>query len=162
MAARFKFRLESVRQWRSVQRDLEKAKLQALFAELRGIEARRAALAAAKQDAERAVLAAPAVDAQELAALDAHRRYAAAEAERLRRQEQECGARIAAQQAAVRKAEQNVRLLDRLKERRLAEWEAETAREQETLAAETYLAKYARRLSLGDGDRLRAQSGLKK
>ena len=141
---RFRFRLESVLKWRALQLKLEEAKLQDLFAELRALGARREALATGKADSERAVLALAVIEAQQLEALDAHRRWVTAERERLARQEADCAARIASQREQVRKAEQNLRLLEKVKERRLAEWSRALDKEYEVLAAEGFLARWQR------------------
>ena len=141
---RFRFRLESIREWRLVQLELEETKLQRLFEELREIEFRWAGLEAAKAEAVRAVLSSAVLAAQELVALEAHRLHIRAEKERLRKQESDCAARIAAQRERVRKAEQDLQLLEKLKQRRLAEWEKAADKEQETLAAEAFLAKWRR------------------
>jgi hypothetical protein len=141
---RFRFRLETIREWRLVQLDLEETKLQRLFEELRQIEFQRAGLEAAQAEAVRAVLSSAVLEAQQLAALEAHRLHITAEKERLRKQESDCAARIAAQRERVRKAERDLQLLENLKQRRLAEWGREADKEHETLAAEAFLAKWRR------------------
>jgi hypothetical protein len=141
---RFRFRLESIREWRQLQLELEETKLQRLFEELRQLGACRAGLEADGRDAACAVLSTAIVEAQQLVALEAYRLHLRAEVERLRQQESACGARIAAQRQSVRKAERDLQLLEKLKQRRLAEWEREADKEQETLAAEVFLAKWRR------------------
>jgi len=141
---RFRFRLESVLGWRLIQLELEETQLQGLFGELRQLESRQAALEAAKAQAERSVLSSPIVEAQQLGALEAHRRHLASEKARLRRRQADCATRIATQRDAVRKAEQNLRLLEKIKQRRFAEWAGEVDKEQETLAAEVFLAQWQR------------------
>jgi hypothetical protein len=141
---RFRFRLESVLKWRLLQLELEEAKLQGLFTELQALGARREALAAGRADSERAVLALAVIEAQQLEALDAHRRWVTAERERLARQAADCATRIASQREHVRKAEQNLRLLEKVKERRLAEWSRALDKEYETLAAEGFLLRWQR------------------
>ena len=141
---RFRFRLESVLGWRLIQLELEETQLQGLFGELRQLESRQAALEAAKAEAERSVLSLQVVEAQELGALEAHRLHLASEKARLREQQADCAVRIATQRDAVRKAEQNLRLLERIKQRRFAEWAREVDKEQESLAAEVFLAQWHR------------------
>ncbi len=147
---RFRFRLESVLGWRLIQLELEETKLQRLLEELRGLESRQAALEVAKAEAERSVLSLQVVEAQELRALEAHRLHLASEKARLREQQADCAARIAAQRDAVRKAEQNLRLLEKIKQRRFAEWAREVDKEQESLAAEVFLARWQRNSRLAD------------
>lgn len=141
---RFRFRLESVLKWRQLQLELEEEKLQERFTELRGLEQRAAALEAGKVEAERTVLGAKTVEAGELAALDAHRRWVAAQRERLARAVQDCQKRIEEQRGRVRKAEQNLKLLEKLKERRLVQWTAAVEKEYQALAEEVYLAQWQR------------------
>jgi len=141
---RFSFRLQNVLKWRLLQLELEEAQLERLFGGLRSLEAQQAALEAGKTEAERSVLGAETVEAHELAALDAHRRWVAAQQALLARQVVEHNARIAAQKERVRKAEQNLKLLEKLKERRLSEWSAAVEKEYQALAEETFLAQWQR------------------
>lgn len=145
---RFRFRLASVLGWRILQLEIEEGKLEALFAERRRRQEEIAAVGEQRRNAER-VLRADSVDGQALAALDAHRHAMVRLGERLRTQAQDCERRIAAQQVKVLEAERRVQLLDRLKERRLEEWRLEADREQETLASETFLAKWVRERKTG-------------
>ena len=141
---RFSFRLQNVLKWRLLQLELAEEKLQELFSEARRLEARQISLAEGKAAAERSVLAARTVPAQELAALDAHRRWTAAQQERLARQLLDCQGRITAQREQVRKAEQNLKLLEKLRERRLAEWTAALEKEYQALGEEAFLAQWQR------------------
>lgn len=142
---RFRFRLEKVRQWRQVELDLEEAALRRLLSELRALQAGLARVEADRGEAERALLRAEVVEAQELAALDAYRFHLTRERERIEKQIRECEGRIAAEQQRVLEARRKLRLLERLKERRRADWETETAREVEKLAGEVFLANWNRR-----------------
>lgn len=141
---RFRFPLETVRRWREAQLEMEESRLQNLFAELRAIESRLRHADEARAAAEREVLSAQVVEAQQLAALEAHRLHLAAEKERLKKQETDCAGRIAAQRQRVVEAERRLRLMDKLKEHRLAEWDAEFNREQEALSTEVFLAQWKR------------------
>jgi len=141
---RFSFRLQNVLKWRLLQLELAEEKLQELFGEARSLEARQVSLAEGKAAEEHSVLNAKTVPAQELAALDAHRRWTAAQQERLARQLLDCQGRIAAQREQVRKAEQNLKLLEKLRERRLAEWTFALEKEYEALGEEAFLAQWQR------------------
>lgn len=142
---RFQFRLESVLKWRLTQLEIEETALERLFSELRRMDAGLAALAAAKASAERAVLSAGTVEAQQLAALETHRRHLARERVRLLGERAGLEQRIAAQRQRVLKAERDLRLLEKVKERRLTEWRAAADREQEALASELFLARWRRK-----------------
>jgi flagellar export protein FliJ len=137
---RFHFRLETVRRWREVRLEAERAALEALYQELRGIEARTSGLDRKRRDGESAVKASSSAEAQQLLALDAFARHVIAEKARLDELARRCEARIAARRESVRKAERDLRLLEKMKERRSAEWVREFGRELEALASEVYLA----------------------
>jgi flagellar export protein FliJ len=138
----FRFPFDRVRRWRAQQLEMEEAKLQKLFSERNSIRAARAVLAEERMAEERAVRAPGAATASDLAALDAFVRYVVAEQRRLNGAESDCENRIAAQQREVAEARRRVELLNRLKEKRQAEWQHEFDREQETLAGELFLAKW--------------------
>ncbi|HVX66552.1 MAG TPA: hypothetical protein VHA11_08120 [Bryobacteraceae bacterium] len=140
---RFRFRLASVLKWRGLQLELEQSKLETLFAERNRCQAELARLEACRSEADR-ILTGPSIDSQQLAALDSHRAALKRSREKTRSSEADCERRIATQRAAVAEAERRVRLLERLQQRRREEWDLEAARELETLASETFLAKWVR------------------
>jgi len=140
---RFRFRLGSVLGWRAVELELEEGRLEQLFTELRRRDAEALALEVRGRESAH-LIASKTLDGQQLAALSYHRHYLEREAARMAAERADCAKRIAAQQQRVVEAERKVRLLERLKERRLAEWNFEFNREMEALASETFLAKWAR------------------
>ncbi len=140
---RFRFRLASVLKWRTLQLEIEENKLEVLFAERNRATAELARLDECRVEADR-ILERDTVDGQSLAALDRHRASLKSTGQKLRAAAADCERRIAAQRQQVSEAERRVRLLERLKERRLAEWNTEADRELEALASETFLAKWAR------------------
>ncbi len=141
---RFHFRLQNVLEWRVVQLETEEAKLEQLFAERNRIDAARENLAAALAASEQSVQQARVIEAHELMALEAHREYAARMREQLLAARRDCEERIAKQRERVTNAERDVRLLEKLKERRLAEWHTAADKEMEALASEVYLAQWHR------------------
>ncbi len=140
---RFQFRLESVLGWRVVELELDEGRLEQLFTERRGWEDQALALENRRREAAR-LITAKTLDGQQLAAFTDHRRHLAREEARIAAGRADCEKRIAAQQQRVAEAERKVRLLERLKERRLAEWTSDFNREMEALASETFLANWAR------------------
>ena len=140
---RFEFRLGSVLGWRAVELELEEGRLEQLFTQLRRRDAETLALEVRSRESAQ-LIAAKTLDGQQLAALSYHRHYLEREAARMAAQRADCAKRIAAQQQRVAEAERKVRLLERLRERRLAEWTLEFNREMEALASETFLSKWAR------------------
>jgi hypothetical protein len=83
----------------------------------------------------------PACTGVELAAVSAFQRFAAAEHIRLAAKRADCEQRIAAQVLAVAAKRRELRLLEKLKERRLAAWRTELSRENDAQAEEAYLAR---------------------
>jgi SMC interacting uncharacterized protein involved in chromosome segregation len=140
---RFQFRLESVLGWRAVELELEEGRLEQLFNERRDRDRETTALEARRHEAAQ-LIKAKTLDGQQLAAFSQHRHYLEKEVARIAARRVDCEKRIAAQQRRVVEAERKVRLLERLKERRFAEWTLDFNRELEALASETFLSKWAR------------------
>ena len=141
---RFRFPLEKVREWRGTQVELEEARLEKLLGERQQLEAALAQLDAGRVSEERAVLRQTRVAAEQLAALDYYRIYVEERKRQTQAQIDECGRSVAQQRTRLMEARRNFELLDRLKERRLAEWRLDFSREQEALAGELYLARWRR------------------
>ena len=145
---RFSFPLERVRQWRNMQVEVEHSKLRQLFDEMRRLELASERLAAAVAEAEFAVQEAAstrqAVDGQQLADLDDYRLYSKREEQRLAAQREQLQGRIAEQRGRLVEARRNFRLLEKLKQSRLEEWERDYHREVESLASELHLARWNR------------------
>lgn len=141
---RFQFSLNRVLDWRSTLARIEESKLERLYAELRAIESSEAELASERSRSETAVARAASQTGLELAALDAFRRFAVAEHTRLEQRRAELMKRISEQIRMVASKRRDVRLLEHLKEKRLADWNRELSREIETQAGETFLARWDR------------------
>ena len=139
---KFTFPLHRALEWRRTQAHVEEAKLERLYAEIRGFDARQAALGEQRAEAEKAVLAGASSTGAELEALDTFQRFTAAEQVRLEGQRVECRQRIAVQIDVVAAKRRDVRLLERLKERRLKQWISELDREVDAQAEEAFLAKW--------------------
>jgi flagellar export protein FliJ len=146
----FHFNLDRVREWRTRQLELEEAGLQQLLAEKASLKARAAALEREREAARQAVAQQGSATGQDLGALDAFFRYVAMERQKLAAAQTACERRICVQQQQVIVARRRVEVIERLREKRLADWRAGFDREQENLAAELFLAKWKKR---GQGDR---------
>jgi flagellar export protein FliJ len=134
----FQFRLEKVLAWRRTQLDLAEAHFERQTAAVAALASDRAGLETAGTRAGMAIREWDSVTGSDLAALEAFRRG-------LRKRGEEMDARIAAarrdleeRRAAMLEARRRCRLLERLKERRLAEWTAAADREIEQLAGESH------------------------
>jgi hypothetical protein len=140
---RFTFPLETARQWRNRQAEIQEMRLQQLVAEKQNIEDRRVALDE-ELDRERRRIGDGAIDVQRLASLDRYATFVTREQHRLAAARADCERRIEAQRAVLMEARRAFQLIERLKEKALIEWQAAGAKEQEELAAELFLARRAR------------------
>ncbi len=140
---RFSFPLETARQWRNRQAELEELRLQQLFSERQRCADRRAALDEELAN-ERRNISDRGVDARQLAALDRFCVFVAREQQRLAAAIADCERRIETQRAALMQARRAFELIDRLKDKALGQWNAAGAKEQEDLAAELYLMRRPR------------------
>jgi len=139
---RFTFPLNRVIDWRRMQVRAEELKLEQLHAEMRGIDARAAELNRERAQSEQKLIAASASTAEEMAALGAFQRFTIAEQRKLDVKRVACGEKIAAQTLAVSARRRDARLIEKVKERRLATWRSHYAREIDQQAEEAYLAKW--------------------
>jgi len=141
----FTFPLRRVLAWRETQLELEENKLRRLVAALEELALAEVRLDLTRGRAEQAVREASAVEAGDLWALAAYRQRLIAERQSLAERRRSGELQLAAQREKVIEAQRQCRLLEKLAERRLAEWRREADREIESLAAESYLASWSRR-----------------
>jgi flagellar FliJ protein len=142
---RFLFALEGALRWRQRRLEQEESRLRSLAAERDALRERIRQIGEARRGAERELLGQASIPAEDLAALEAYRLRLARERARLEQAEADCEGRLAAQRERVLEARRDVRVIEKLRERRLAEWQAEADRELEGLAAEVFLARWGRR-----------------
>ena len=143
----FRFTLEKVLEWRRTQLDLEEVRYRQQAEVLAGLERSRFELEAAASRAEAGVRSGNAVEGSDLAALDSFRKRLLRQGQEIDRQRAEGSRKLDERQKAMLEARRRYRLLERLRERRLAEWRVARDREVEQTAAESYLARFARRQS---------------
>jgi flagellar FliJ protein len=139
---KFRFPLDKLRAWRRLRFDTEQARLQALLAGRRRLELRRLQLL---EELDRPpALAAPGrpAAAEELAALNSYRSWAQHELARLARELAQLDRDLAAQRQRLLEARRDVEVLERLRERRLAQWRADLSKEEEQIAAELAAARW--------------------
>jgi hypothetical protein len=141
----FHFPLNQAMNWRRSRVQIEEAKLENLYVELRSLEASATRIREDQAQSERRVFAAPSVMGAELAVLDDSKRWVKAECARLDEASAGCQKRIAAQMETVLQKRRDLRLLERLHERKLAEWKKDLAREIDQQAEELNLGKLAGR-----------------
>lgn len=143
----FRFRLEKVLAWRRTQLELEDAKLKMQIAGLAELDRSRAELEATAIRSEVEVRDWNPLAGQDLAALSNFHLHVQNREKDLAERRREAVQQIEAQQQAMLEARRRCRLLERLEERRLAEWKVAADREIEQLAAESYLSGLTRRRS---------------
>jgi hypothetical protein len=140
----FKFSLESVLQWRKIQAELEEHRLQTIFTELQKIAVDQQQAAEARAESHLRVKAHAFVSREDLVALDSFDQFSETQRLNFNRRRQDCGIRIAEQQKKVMETQRQFRLLEKLRDRKLVEWNKLFDAEQEALASEIYLAKLSR------------------
>jgi hypothetical protein len=141
---RFQFPLDRVRRWRAGQATLEELKLEQLVEQVTRLNDQKRGMENARIQSEREVLGQPSIEAIQLQSLDAFRLHTRVKIREIENREREAGAAVEQQRQRVIKARRDAELLERLKRTALAEWQAASDREQETLATELYLAKRVR------------------
>ena len=141
----FRFPLGRALAWRRAQLELEENKLRQIVAAREEMALEKVRLDLVKDRAEQAVRDAPAVEAGDLWALAAYRQRLIAEGRALEARRQTCEQHLESQRQRVVEAQRGCRLLEKLLERRRAQWRQESDRELENLAAESYLAGWSRR-----------------
>jgi hypothetical protein len=86
----------------------------------------------------------------DLAALGRFQLYVERRAKEVAARRAEQARKLAECEQAMLEARRRCRLLERLRERRLAEWRSATGRELEEIAAESHLARFVRQSSIMD------------
>jgi hypothetical protein len=141
----FRFPLQKVLDWRRTQLEMEETKFRRQAEALAGLDRASAQWNAAGNTAERQVRDWNPVAGGELAALGSYRLHVKLKETELVLPRAECRKELGRRQDAMLEARRRLRLLERLRERRLAEWCAARDKELEDLASEAYLAKWKRR-----------------
>ena len=142
--AQFHFSLERVLRWRSLELASQGAKLELLLREQLRLQTIRADLSTEKSKLDRSLDTLPDLRGADLRALSAHSLSLKRQADNLVKLVAKCDRDLSEQKKSYRAAKQRVRLLEELRARKLEEWRQEKAREQETLATESFLAVWNR------------------
>ena len=140
----FRFPLKRILDWRRAQLELEEARYRQQSAALAALDRMRAEVEAAGIQAELQVREWNPVAGRDLGALGVFRQRVKAREAQIALQRTECARKLGEQQKLMLEARRRCRLLERLEERKLVEWRATRDRELDELAAESYLAKWAR------------------
>ncbi len=139
---KFQFPLERVMQLRQTQARVEAAKLAELQMEFQDLHKRQNRLWQDLEQERQALLKSPAITGSELAAMERYHDATRARSRELDRQRGECRDRIRHQVSITAQRRREARLLERLKERRLAAWRTAYDKEIQAQAEEAHLARY--------------------
>ena len=140
----FAFRLEKVLRWRETRVEIEQFALSRHAAECARCDAVVAQLETARSQAEHAVLQSGPVAGGDLAALARFQEHLRKQKQTALERRHECQRKMEEQRGRLLAARREYRLLDKLRQARRAEWEADVNREFEALAAENHLARWNR------------------
>ena len=138
----FRFSLQRVLDWRRTQLDLAEARYKQQAAALAELDRVRGEIEAAGVQAEAEVRSGGQVQGRDLAALGSYRLHVRMQEAQIQAKRQECERILAQRQNAMLEARRHCRLLERLKERRLAQWKEACDHEMEELASESFLAQW--------------------
>jgi len=142
--AQFHFSLEKVLRWRSLELASEEAKLERLLREQLRLQTMRADLSAEKSKLDQSLDTLPDLRGADLRAVSAHSVSLKRQADNLVKLLAKSDRDLSEQKKLYRAAKQRFRLLEELRARKFEEWRQEQAREQETLATESFLAVWNR------------------
>ena len=140
----FQFRLSRVLEWYQTQYELEENRLAMCMTALHKTLERIAHLQAETLRTEREVIEGGSITGRELAALGLYRLRSKIEAAELEQERQRRSRDADAQLKLVQAAQQRLRLVEKLRERRLAEYVYAENQELENLAAEAFNSKWTK------------------
>ena len=140
----FHFRLQRVLEFRQTQFQLAESECQHAAARLRSVQAQQAALAARRWETRKAFANLPVVAGGDIAPLPIWYQWTVRAGDRLVAQERAASAELQKRRTALVEAQRRVRLLEKLRDTRLAEWQAAFDRELEELAADSANSRFLR------------------
>lgn len=142
---RFKYPLEGLMRLKKARLDQEILKMEQIAASIVQVEQLRLSLDRESREAARAAALTPSSEGWQLVALDRFRRYAIEHDHRLAAELVRLGQRLDEQRRSVVEANKSVRMLEMLKQRRLAGWREEVSKEEEAIVSDLVIAQWSRR-----------------
>lgn len=139
----FEFRLERIAEYRRQEAEVAQSRLQTLLADRARLDAQTLALETRSNEAKISVFAQAGVTGEELSGLSRFQDHVARASKQLDLKKLELNASIEKARAVLLETERRVKLLDRLRERKLHEWQTASNRELEAIAADSHLARLA-------------------
>ena len=139
----FRFRLAKVLEWYTRQYEEEEVRFGACLAALSKAKEAIAALQAERLAIEQETVSLPCMAALDLVSLGLYRLGAKRHELELNELRERCEAAVREQREKLQAAQRKVRLLEKLRERRVAEHVYAETRELEELASDAFFAKWA-------------------
>jgi flagellar export protein FliJ len=146
---RFQFRLERVLEWYRKRLRMEEGRLAACLDLVHGAERKIERLQRERSAIESHLLQRSTIPAADFLNLARYRLRARQEEIELAEERRRLLSSAAEQRARVQRAQQRVKLFEKMRERRVAEYAVEEARELESVAADAYLARWSQEHSTG-------------
>ena len=140
----FRFNLERVLEWRTIQLKAAEEKLTQLRQQLSTLLQQEEQIRAAYRDSAERLLSAQTLGGAELQVLAAYRVRTDNLYQALQKQKAQCEALMHEQRQRLLKARKDHRILKKLKETRFKNWVYLNERDIEATAAEAFLSKWAR------------------
>ncbi len=140
----FRFNLERVLEWRTIQLKAAEEKLTQLRQQLSTLLQQEEQIRAAYRDSAERLLSAQTLGGAELQVLAAYRVRTDNLYQALQKQKAQCEALMHEQRQRLLKARKDHRILEKLKETRFKNWVYLNERDIEATAAEAFLSKWAR------------------
>lgn len=141
----FRFRLDKVLEWYTRQYEEEERRLAVYLAALADAHRAIAALQVERLKVENDVVSQTQIPARDFVALGLYRLGARRQEAELEEARARCESDVATQRGRLQAAQRRVRLLEKLRERRLAEHSYAETKQLEELASDAYFAKWAGR-----------------
>jgi flagellar export protein FliJ len=141
----FRFPLEKALSWRRTQLEVEQTEFRKRSAAVAAIDQERSEMKAAGVAAEVQVRESRTIEGRDLEALARFRDWIRQREKQLIEAKVVRERALGEQRTVMLEARRRTKLLERLKERRLAEWNEASTRELESFAADAFLAKWPSR-----------------
>jgi hypothetical protein len=145
--APFRFRLARVLQWYAAQSRLEENRLRDAASRLQALELRLTEQRAAILRTEQEIVYCGALCAQDLSSLEQYRHGAKIRVQQLENQRVEAVSGLEIQRQATLAARLRLKMIENLRDRRLASYQAELSTEIEEIAVGSHTAAYVRTLN---------------
>ena len=139
---KFQFRLERVLEWRRKKCRMEENKLAACFALVHAADRKIERLRAERESIDRELLGRSAIPASDFVNLSRYRLRAGKEEIELAEERRRRVVSAAEQRTRAQQAQRQVKLLEKMRDRRLEEYTVAAGRELEEAAAEAHLSRW--------------------